>query len=313
MDENKHYVLGVGYSTDGGVRGKVEFDRRWINSRGHQFSSKLYASKKNSSLDTLYRIPAQNPTSDYYYFRLGGHIKTDNYDSRKLFGEGGYNFRLGDWEHRYGLVASWEKFTIGLTHGKTLLVYPQGQWTYTSTKNRLNPKDGYQFRFGLLGAGKGLLSDASVVQANLDGRYLQSLGDKNRLVGRMALGATWTDDFDRIPPSMRYFAGGDRSIRGYAFENIGSRDAGDNNIGGRYLAVGSLEYEYYFKPDWAVAAFVDGGDAFIDDFKLRVGAGAGVHWQSPVGPIKVDVGHGFDKQYGDKVRLHISIGAELDL
>ncbi|WP_298050158.1 autotransporter assembly complex family protein [uncultured Cardiobacterium sp.] len=313
MDENKHYVLGVGYSTDGGVRGKVEFDRRWINSRGHQFSSKLYASKKNSSLDTLYRIPAQNPTSDYYYFRLGGHIKTDNYDSRKLFGEGGYNFRLGNWEHRYGLVAAWEKYEIGLIDGKTLLVYPQGQWTYTSTKNRLNPKDGYQFRFGLLAAGKALLSDANLVQGNIDARYLQSIGEKQRLIARASLGASWTDNFDRIPPSLRYFAGGDRSIRGYAFENIGARDSEDNNIGGRYLGVGSLEYEYYFKPDWAVAAFVDGGDAFVDDFKLRVGAGAGVHWQSPVGPIKVDVGHGFDKQYGDKVRLHISIGAELDL
>ena len=129
----------------------------------------------------------------------------------------------------------------------------------------------------------------------------------------MALGATWTDDFDRIPPSMRYFAGGDRSIRGYAFENIGSRDAGDNNIGGRYLAVGSLEYEYYFKPEWAAAAFVDAGDAYINDPKIKIGAGAGVHWQSPVGPIKLDVAHGFDKKYGDKVRLHISIGAELDL
>ena len=313
MDENKHYVLGVGYSTDGGVRGKVEFDRRWINSRGHQFSSKLYASKKNSSLDTLYRIPAQNPTSDYYYFRLGGHIKTDNYDSRKLFGEGGYNFRLGDWEHRYGLVGAWEKYNIGLTEGKTLLVYPQGQWTYTSTKNRLNPKDGYQFRFGLLAAGKALLSDANLVQGNIDARYLQSIGEKQRLIARASLGASWTDDFNRIPPSLRYFAGGDRSIRGYAFENIGSRDSAGNNIGGRYLGAGSLEYEYYFKPDWAVAAFVDGGDAFVDDFKMRIGAGAGVHWQSPVGPIKVDVGHGFDKQYGDKVRLHISIGAELDL
>ena len=313
MDENKHYVLGVGYSTDGGVRGKVEFDRRWVNSRGHQFSGKLYASKKNSSLDTLYRIPAQNPTSDYYYFRLGGHIKTDNYDSRKLFGEGGYNFRLGDWEHRYGLVGAWEKYNIGLTEGKTLLVYPQGQWTYTSTKNRLNPKDGYQFRFGLLAAGKALLSDANLVQGNIDARYLQSIGEKQRLIARASLGASWTDNFNRIPPSLRYFAGGDRSIRGYAFENIGSRDSAGNNIGGRYLGAGSLEYEYYFKPDWAVAAFVDGGDAFVDDFKMRIGAGAGVHWQSPVGPIKVDVGHGFDKQYGDKVRLHISIGAELDL
>ena len=74
-----------------------------------------------------------------------------------------------------------------------------------------------------------------------------------------------------------------------------------------------LEYEYYFKPEWAAAAFVDAGDAYIHDPKIKVGAGAGVHWQSPVGPIKLDVAHGFDKKYGDKVRLHISIGAELDL
>ena len=313
MDENKHYVLGVGYSTDSGVRGKFEFDRRWVNDRGHQFSSKLYASTKASSLDTLYRIPAANPASDYYYLRLGGHIKRDTYDSRRIFGEGGYNYRTGDWEHRYGLVTAWEKFTIGLTDGKTLLLYPQAQWTYTSTKNRLNPKDGYQFRFGVLGASKALLSDVNVVQTNLDARYLQTLGEKSRLVSRAALGGTWTNDFDRIPPSMRYFAGGDRTIRGYTFENIGTRDAGGNNIGGRYLAVGSLEYEYYFKPEWAAAAFVDAGDAYIHDPKIKVGAGAGVHWQSPVGPIKLDVAHGFDKKYGDKVRLHISIGAELDL
>ena len=313
MDENKHYVLGVGYSTDSGVRGKFEFDRRWVNDRGHQFSSKLYASTKASSLDTLYRIPAANPASAYYYLRLGGHIKRDTYDSRRIFGEGGYNYRTGDWEHRYGLVTAWEKFTIGLTDGKTLLLYPQAQWTYTSTKNRLNPKDGYQFRFGVLGASKALLSDVNVLQANLDARYLQTLGEKSRLVSRAALGGTWTNDFDRIPPSMRYFAGGDRTIRGYTFENIGTRDAGGNNIGGRYLAVGSLEYEYYFKPEWAAAAFVDAGDAYIHDPKIKVGAGAGVHWQSPVGPIKLDVAHGFDKKYGDKVRLHISIGAELDL
>ena len=165
----------------------------------------------------------------------------------------------------------------------------------------------------MLGASKALLSDVNVLQTNLDARYLQTLGEKSRLVSRASLGGTWTNDFDRIPPSMRYFAGGDRTIRGYTFENIGTRDAGDNNIGGRYLAVGSLEYEYYFKPEWAAAAFVDAGDAYIHDPKIKVGAGAGVHWQSPVGPIKLDVAHGFDKKYGDKVRLHISIGAELDL
>lgn len=313
MNKNKYYSAGIGYSTDSGVRGKFDFNRRWVNSRGHQFSAKLYLSQKNSNFDTLYRIPAANPTTDYYYLRLGGHIKGDAYDSKRGFIEGGYNFYWHKWEHRYGVVASWEKFTIGLDNNQGWMIYPHAQWTYTSTKNRLNPKDGYQFRFEALGASKSLLSEASLLQANTDIRYLKSLNDKNRLLGRLSLGTSWTDNFHRLPPSLRYFAGGDRSIRGYAYDSIGSRDSEGNNIGGRYLAVGSLEYEYYFRPDWAVAAFVDTGDAFVNHYKNFVGAGTGLHWQSPVGPIKIDVAHGFNKDYGDKMRLHISIGAELDL
>lgn len=77
--------------------------------------------------------------------------------------------------------------------------------------------------------------------------------------------------------------------------------------------VGGIEYEYYFLEKWAAAVFVDGGDAFTDGFKPKYGAGAGVHWRSPVGPIRVDVAHGFDKDYGDAIRLHLSVGAELDL
>lgn len=74
-----------------------------------------------------------------------------------------------------------------------------------------------------------------------------------------------------------------------------------------------MQYEYFFKPDWAVAAFVDVGDAFNSNPKPHVGAGLGVHWRSPVGPINVDLGHGFDKERGDNIRLHLTIGAELDL
>ncbi|MDO5091275.1 MAG: outer membrane protein assembly factor [Cardiobacteriaceae bacterium] len=313
MNKNRRYALGVGYSTDTGVRGKADFDWRWVNRKGHTFSSSLYLSKKDSHLDNIYRIPAANPTTDYYYFRFGGLRKDDKYKTTRAFAGGGYNFRDGNWEHRYALEANWEDFTIGEDSDKVLLLTPRAQWTYTSTSNRLNPESGFQGRVEVLGAAEGVLSDVSFVQTNAAARYIHSFDSKNRIVGRLNTGATWTDDFHRLPPSLRYFAGGDRSIRGYAYESIGERDAKGNNIGGRYLAVGSLEYEYYFKDDWAAAAFIDAGDAFVHDFDMKIGAGAGVHWRSPVGPIKLDVGHGFNKDYGDKYRIHLTVGAELDL
>lgn len=313
MNKNRRYALGAGYSTDTGVRGKAEFDWRWVNRHGHSFSSDLYLSKQDSHFDNMYRIPAANPATDYYFFRFGGSRKNDNYKTTRYFVGGGYNYRDGDWEHRYGVDVYQEKFAIGVDEHKVLLAVPRGQWTYTSTRDRLNPESGFQARFEALGAAEGLLSDVSFVQTNAAARHIFSFDSKNRVVSRLNAGATWTDDFHKLPPSLRYFAGGDRSIRGYAYESIGERDANGTNLGGRYQAVGSVEYEYYFKDDWAAAAFIDAGDAFVKKFDMKIGAGVGVHWRSPVGPIKLDVGHGFDKKYGDKYRIHLTVGAELDL
>ena len=313
MNKNRRYALGAGYSTDTGIRGKAEFDWRWVNRHGHSFASDLYLSKHDSHLDNMYRIPAANPTTDYYFFRFGGSRKNDNYKTTRYFLGGGYNYRDGDWEHRYAVDVYQEDFAIGADSGKVLLAVPRGQWTYSSTNERLNPESGFQGRVEVLGAAQGLLSDVSFVQTNAAARHIFSFDSKNRVVSRLNVGGTWTDDFHKLPPSLRYFAGGDRSIRGYAYESIGGRDEAGNNIGGRYQAVGSVEYEYYFKDDWAAAAFIDAGDAFVKKFDMKIGAGVGVHWRSPVGPIKLDVGHGFDKKYGDKYRIHLTVGAELDL
>lgn len=313
MNSNKHYLFGIGYSTDSGPRGKFDFDWRWVNSRGHTFSSSLYASQKESSWDNMYRIPAANPTTDYYYLRFGGWLKNSDYDTRRAYIEGGYNWRQGHWDYRVSGTAAYDKFSIGNDRDEVVLLYPQFQATYTSTTNRLNPDSGFQGKITVLGGVKGLGSDVSFAQANLNLRYIQSLNEKNRLTFRFDGGTTWTENFHRLPPSLRYFAGGDRSVRGYAYQKIGEYDSSGDNIGGRNFLVGSMQYEYFFKPDWAVAAFVDVGDAFNSNPKPHVGAGLGVHWRSPVGPINVDLGHGFDKERGDNIRLHLTIGAELDL
>ena len=139
-------------------------------------------------------------------------------------------------------------------------------------------------------------------------------------------------DFDKLPPELRFFAGGDRSIRGYAFQTIGTplpadqvpiaeeRCAARQNrscqtliIGGKNLAVASAEYEYYFKPNWGVAAFVDTGDAFngFGDYRQRVGAGFGARWRSPVGMVRVDLGFPIHDKNASGVELHLVIGPDL--
>jgi translocation and assembly module TamA len=112
------------------------------------------------------------------------------------------------------------------------------------------------------------------------------------------LGWIETGDFDKVPPDLRFFAGGDRSIRGYKYKSISPENDKGQLTGASKLATGSLEYQYNVSGKWWGAMFVDGGEAVNDirtnDFKT--GAGVGVRWQSPVGPIKLD----FAVPVGDK-------------
>jgi len=117
-----------------------------------------------------------------------------------------------------------------------------------------------------------------------------------------------------LPPELRFFAGGDRSIRGYAYQTIGPQDANGLVLGGEDLVVGSVEYEYYFKPNWGIAAFVDTGDAFtgFGNFKTRIGTGLGLRWRSPVGMVRADIGVPVNDPYGKTgIELHLVIGPDL--
>jgi translocation and assembly module TamA len=108
---------------------------------------------------------------------------------------------------------------------------------------------------------------------------------------------------------MRFYAGGDKSIRGFDYQEIGVSEGGEI-VGGKYLAVASAEFEHMFTPVWGAAVFIDAGDAFDEDFVVHYGIGAGLRWRSPVGPVRVDIAHGFE-QPEEGVRLHISIGPDL--
>jgi translocation and assembly module TamA len=116
-----------------------------------------------------------------------------------------------------------------------------------------------------------------------------------------------------MPPSLRFFAGGDRSIRGYAFREVGPRTPPPDKfaLGAKNLVTASAEYEHYFKGGpWGGAVFVDTGSAFDNTIDLHTGVGFGVRWKSPVGPVRVDIAHGLNNP-DSKFQLYLSVGADL--
>src|SRR5690606_26013696 len=145
------------------------------------------------------------------------------------------------------------------------------------------------------GGVENLGSDTSFVQVHGTGTWYRPFGVADRLIVRGEAGTTWTGELVAMPPSLRFFAGGDRSIRGYAWREVGPRTPPPDNfaLGARRVVTASVEYEHYFKGGpWGGAAFVDAGDAFDDDFSPRVGIGIGARWRSPVGPVRIDIAHG---------------------
>ena len=127
---------------------------------------------------------------------------------------------------------------------------------------------------------------------------------------RGQVGLTAEREFAELPASVRFFAGGDNSVRGYDFEALGPADAVGNVIGGSSLATGSFEFEQPLHGRWSLAFFVDSGNAFEGSrIDAQTGAGIGGRWQSPLGPIRIDLAKALDGER--EWRVHVSLGPDL--
>jgi len=165
--------------------------------------------------------------------------------------------------------------------------------------------------FDLYGAHEKLLSDTTFFQATVSSKWIKSLGESTRFLARADLGTTVTQNFGQLPATVRFFTGGDTTVRGYGFETIGPVDPDGNVTGGEHLIVLSLEADWLVANNWAVAVFADSGTSFVgSDPDFKTGVGIGLHWYSPVGPIRVDLAHPLDDPDQD-YRLHITFGPDL--
>jgi len=175
---------------------------------------------------------------------------------------------------------------------------------FRETDGIVLPRRGY---FGQVTAGGApeALSTRHFLRGTARATVLVPLGRNDDLHLRAEGGVVIADSREGIPSTFLFRTGGDQTVRGYAFESLGVR-RGDAVLGGRYLAIGSVEYTHWFSPAWGLAAFADGGNAWdTGDFEPVFGLGGGVRFRSPIGPVRADVAYG---EAEESWRLHFSVG-----
>ena len=307
---NWTYSAGVGYATDTGPRVRFDADNYLVNESGHRISVRSVFSSNRSSLDLQDRIPHLDPVDNWFILDAGlAHIETDTSESDIQRVGARHTYRRGEWIQTDFVDLTYEDFKIGDEFGDSRLVL------FGSTLSRMwrdqpnRPTEGFRLDATLRGATQQLGSDTDFVQFLVNGRMIQGLSENWRALVRTTAGWTWKDDFGDLPPSIRFFAGGDTSIRGYAFQSVGPERDG-NVVGGSRLLTGSVELDYRFRPNWSVAAFVDSGSAFDSSPQFFTGVGVGIRWFSAVGPIRIDVAHPLDDP-STQWRLNVTVGPDL--
>jgi translocation and assembly module TamA len=304
---------GVGYGTDTGPRVKGTFDFRRLNQRGHRAQISASLSQIEQSFLSSYIIPGAFPRTDTLSYNLAYDRQiTNTLESKSGLVGAQYTRLRNGLSETLSLNFQRENYKVGLDKGTSNLLVPSLGLEKVQADDRIYTTNGYRARFTLQGTAKNPLSDATFVQGLLDGKVIRTVGEKNRLIGRTQIGYTATNDFRILPPRFRFFAGGDQSVRGYRYQSLGTRDEAGNVIGGEALAVASLEYEYRFLPKWGAAVFYDTGGAFhtFGSGSLSQGAGFGIRWRSPIGPVRADIAWGLSDPRHPIV-FHLNIGPDL--
>ena len=286
-----HFTFGAGFDTDIGPLISAAYENRRLNRQGHFLTSELALSPVLSTAAVEYNVPLNNSVSDFFSF--GGGLKREDTNSFKTLSamlSGRLKHALDSgWKQTLSLDLNYEDFLIGSNTTKTLLLVPGGSWFKSVSDNALRPTQGYRAKFDASGSYQNPLSNVSFLQTALSAVWMHPLPWNSKFIGRTELGATLVDQFDNLPASYRFYAGGINSIRGYAYKELGPKDNQGNVIGGKFLTILSLEYEKAVFDDWGVSVFVDSGNAFnLGNVLLKTGAGLGVRWYSPFGPVRID-------------------------
>jgi len=327
--------VGLGYGTDTGVRATAKIDYNLLNRQGYQAGAETEVSRITKNVAVYASRPWKHPLND----KLEGRL---TYEEEVIDqGEGNFDLststlkaelvrnirRDSGWNRGYSVRYRLDELETGVDETKLAdlpirftsskpkqkaLLFGYGI-NKTNVDSVTNPTRGIRQYYSIEAGADSALSDTNlaIARAGVSGIYSFGEDKKHQVLGSANTGYIWADDFYDVPYKLRFFAGGDQSIRGYDYESLSPLDNG-YLTGGQILAVGSAEYNYEFRPGFRAALFTDVGNAYDKDFETetKVGVGVGLRWASPVGVVRVDVAAGVTED-SIPIGLHFFIGSPL--
>jgi len=327
-NRRNRYSFGAGYGTDTDVRGTLQWEDRRINQAGHRFNVELKAASLQQSLESHYIIPIGDPALEKLAFAT-------TYEKQKLADLDTEDFKFepsitqvaGRWQWVYFVTAANTTTRSAVqTRTDTLLIpgisvasVPQGYLGEALFSRALFAQlRGSHHVFG---------SDSDFLQLDLQSERVFDITRKWHLFLRGEVGASLVAEFSSLPGTVRFFAGGDRSVRGFGYNELSPvevvKDANGNPVlddkgnvitvktGGKHLLTGTVEFVRDLPRNFGVAAFFDFGNAF-DHFgdPLEYSAGLGFRLRLPVVTLGVDIAQPLSEP-GAGPRLHINFSPKL--
>ncbi len=280
--KSQQYNFGVGYGTNTGARTSIGMDFYRMTDTGHHLSTLLNLSTVTNSIMAKYYIPGEQPYINQYV--IGGYYgefkpQTDDVAfTEKYFA--GYETKLNKlWSSSSNINYLHERFSIDDSpYHTTDLIYPSFNLSRLSSNNAFNPEEGSRITLDASTSVPG--TEEEFLQSELSGKWIYPPTKNNFVILRGNLGTTYADDYsDKFPLSMRFFAGGYNSVRGYAYESLGP---------GKYLKVGSAEIQQRIYGQFFTGIFLDEGNA-SDSLTQPLERGVGIDfiYRTSVGPLSI--------------------------
>lgn len=303
---------GIGFSDDVGTRLKLNWLKPWLNDRGHSLDSKLAISGAEQSVQAAYKLPLDTVATDFWQLQYGLRHR-DYQDTRSKES----NLALerhwllqNEWYRIASIRWLYEDYRQADQEDNSSLIIPGINFSRSRQSGSGMPSRADRLLFGVEVSDPSWASAERFIRLRGRAGYIDTFADNHRLVGRIDAGAILMESVENLPPSIRFFAGGDNNLRGYAYESVSPVNANGELIGGRYMATASLEYQYRVRGNWWLATFADYGSAWSNTPNWKRGVGLGVRWGSPIGAVRIDFAWGLDAD-GSPFQLHFSLGPEL--
>ncbi|MEM1092112.1 MAG: outer membrane protein assembly factor [Pseudomonadota bacterium] len=306
------YQAGVIYATDAGPGLEAGVERRWLNDRGYQGRVRLELATRRSLAAARLDIPSARDLDRSLSLSLN-YVDESTDSSDRQTGQLAVSrqSRWGAWNRVDALTYLRENFEIGQQEDTVSFLLGSLELARQVSDGSPVPRAGWRASLETQLGADALASDTNLARVELNAKSIYGVGEQYRLLLRGNLGALWSDDFNQVPASLRFFAGGDQSVRGFDFEELGPTDELGEPTGGEYLAVASVEFDGPLRGNFRWAAFVDAGNAFGGgDDDIAYAAGLGLRWLTPIGPLRLDIASALSDS-DSNFRIHFTAGPDL--